>query len=173
MTKYIKMLAITILLLLVLARPERASADIIKGDMPLGGMSKALSDFYDRGGELYSAEDLRILAAAMQLENGCNSDRCLLLTGSVILNRAWYCRWAPNTIKGVLLQGYKSEGPQQYATSTILGLDTVEVTPRVLKLAKQLLIGGPICPRNVIYQAMFMQGSGLYAKEDTEYFCLE
>ena len=109
----------------------------------------------------------------MQLENGMNSDRCLLLTGSVILNRAYSCKWAPNTILGVIRQGYNSKGAQQYASHTVENIDTVKVPDRVKQLAMQLLIYGPICPANVVYQSMFMQGSGLYEKVDTEYFCYE
>ena len=48
--------------------------------------------------------DLKLLSAAMELENGSGGDECLLLTGSVILNRAYYCEWCPDTIKGVLYQ---------------------------------------------------------------------
>lgn len=160
-------------LLVMAGAPTQASADTINREISLGGFSKALNDFYDRGGQLYDPEDLRVLAAAMQLENGMNSDRCLLLTGSVILNRAYSCKWAPNTILGVIRQGYNSKGAQQYASHTVENIDTVKVPDRVKQLAMQLLIYGPICPANVVYQSMFMQGSGLYEKVDTEYFCYE
>lgn len=165
-------LLLLVLIGIIAMQCRPAYADTITGEIPLGGMSKVLSDFYDRGGSLYDQEDLALLAAAMQLENGNNSDRCLLLTGSVILNRAYYCDWAPDTIEGVLMQGYGTKG-QQYATSTVQRLYTVQVTERVRKLAVELLVGGPICPKNVIYQAMFKQGSGVYEKVDTEYFCYE
>lgn len=160
-----------ILLLLMAAEPAQAA--MITREKSLGGISKALNEFYDRGGSFFDEHDLEILAAAMQLENGDNSDRCLLLTGSVILNRVYYTAWAPNTIEGVIRQGYKQEGCQQYATYTVENLYTVKVTDRVRLLAKTLLLGGPICPEKVIYQSMFKQGSGIYEKVDTDYFCYE
>lgn len=119
-----------------------------------------------------SSMDLDLLSACMQLENGNNGDRCLLLTGSVVLNRAYYCSWCPNTIKGVLYQ------KGQYAKLTVDNLTSVLVPERTRMLAKYLLVYGPICPKNVMYQSQQKNlGHGHFDIIDTpdgpEYFAFE
>lgn len=94
-----------------------------------------------------NSRDLDLLSACMQLENGNNGDRCLLLTGSVVLNRRDYVSWCPNTVEGVLYQ------KGQYARDTVNRLEKVIATEHIRLLAKYLLIYGPICPKNVIYQS--------------------
>lgn len=113
-----------------------------------------------------------LLSAGMQLENGNNGDRCLLLTGSVAINRRDYVSWCPNTIEGVLYQ------KGQYARDTVNRLETVIVPEHTRLLAKYLLIYGPICPKNVIYQSQQKNlGSDHYDIIDTpdgkEYFAYE
>lgn len=117
-------------------------------------------------------KDWNLLSAGMQLENGNNGDRCLLLTGSVVLNRVYYCSWCPDTVEGVLYQ------KGQYAKPTVDNLKTVKVPERTRLLAKFLLIYGPICPSNVIYQSQQKNlGSDHYDIIDTpdgpEYFAYE
>lgn len=157
---------------MLLLLSTNAGAVTITTETSLGGMSKALNDFYDRGGQLYDPDDLRVLSAVMQLENGSNSDECLLLTGSVLMNRAQYCEWAPDTLRECVLQGYGTKF-QQYATHTVKHLDTVKVTRRVRKLAVQLLVFGQVCPKEVIYQSMNPKLGKLYRKVDSEYFATE
>lgn len=116
--------------------------------------------------------DLNLLSACMQLENGDNGDRCLLLTGSVVLNRVYYCSWCPNTVEGVLYQ------KGQYASHTVKNLKTVLIPERTRILAKFLLIYGPICPKNVIFQSQQKNlGNGHYDIIETpdgpEYFAFE
>ena len=123
--------------------------------------------------------DWHLVAATCHLENGENGDLCILLTGSVVINRKLYCSWCPDTIEGVLFQGYKSSScPQQYATHTLVNLDKVDVPERTKMLAKYLLVFGPICPKEVIYQSQNKKlGHGHYAVIDTpqgpEYFAYE
>ena len=153
-----------IFLIFSLAIGTKAEAGLITGDEALGGMSKAIDDYYQRTGKgPVDMNDLRLLSAAMELENGCNSDECLLLTGSVILNRAYYCSWCPDSIEGVLRQN------GQYSKHTVDNLATVKVPERVRLLAIHLLIRGPYGPNDMVYQAMFPQGT-VYKKVDTEYF---
>ena len=161
-----------LILLLFCSCTFTSSAQTIKGSTALGGYSKDLSDFFDSGHELYEKEDLRVLSAVMMLENGhAESDRCILLTGSVLMNRASKsCTWCPNTLKECVFQGYKGKG-QQYASHTVENLYTVKVSDRVMALAKQLLIFGVVCPSNVLYQSMYPhQGSGNYEVIGGEYF---
>lgn len=119
-----------------------------------------------------NSRDLDLLSACMQLENGNNGDRCLLLTGSVVLNRRDYVSWCPNTVEGVLYQ------KGQYARDTVNRLEKVIATEHIRLLAKYLLIYGPICPKNVIYQSQQKNlGSDHFDIIDTpdgpEYFAFE
>lgn len=119
-----------------------------------------------------SERDLDLLSACMQLENGNNGDRCLLLTGSVVINRRDYVSWCPDTIEGVLYQ------KGQYAKDTVNKLETVVVTEHIRLLAKYLLVFGPICPKNVVYQSQQKNlGSDHYdiikTPDGPEYFAFE
>lgn len=116
--------------------------------------------------------DWNLLSACMMLENGNNGDECLLLTGSVVVNRAWYCSWCPSTIEGVLYQ------KGQYASHTVNNLETVLVTDHIKLLAKYLLLYGPICPKEVVFQSQQKNlGRKHYKVIDTpdgpEYFAYE
>lgn len=175
----IQNLALICLVALLLSPVTKSHADVIKGEIPLGGASKALADFYDRGGSFYTDEDLHVLSAVMMLENEAtgktkeDQDLCALLTGSVLMNRAYYCDWCPDTLRGCVMQNYGKKG-QQYASHTVENLDTVVPSERIIKLAKRLLIGGPICPRNVVFQSRYSHlGSDYYMVIEGEYFAYE
>lgn len=120
-------------------------------------------------------EDIQSLGGAMTIENKDNGDKCLLLTGSVILNRVYRKSWKGDTIDEIIT----AKG--QYASVTVNGYKTVKVPKRIKMLAKYLLIFGPICPSNVVYQSKNPNlGSGLYDEIPTpnekikyEYFCYE
>lgn len=131
-----------------------------------------LSDFYDAGNELFSQEDLSVLSAVMQLENGGGSDECMLLTGSVLMNRAQYCSWCPDTLRECVLQGYGTK-MQQYATRTVTELDTVVVREHVRRLAMQLLIFGQTCPPEVVFQSQNKNLGKIWKVVDGEYFATE
>ena len=112
--------------------------------------------------KILSVDEIMLLAAAMELENGMNSDRCVLLTGSVILNRMNSPEW-PDTIYGVLHQ------KGQYAKHTVDNLYTVKVTGRVLGLALRLVVHGSI-DKEIIFQSMHPHLGKVKYKVDTEYF---
>lgn len=112
-----------------------------------------------------SVEDIRLLAAAMELENGCNSDLCLMLTGSVILNRMNSPEW-PNTIYGVLHQR------GQYAEWTLRHLDTVKISERTMCLALKLAMCGSL-DTEIIFQSMHPELGKVKYKVDTDYFATE
>lgn len=120
-------------------------------------------------------EDIQSLGGVMTIENKDNGDKCLLLTGSVVLNRVYRKSWKGDTIDEIIT----AKG--QYASVTVNGYKTVKVPKRIKMLAKYLLIFGPICPSNVVYQSKNSKlGSGLYDKVPTpnekikyEYFCYE
>lgn len=160
--KKIFMGALMSVLFTLLIQLTPVSADIIKGEIPLGGASKALSDFYDRGGSFYTDEELELLANVIYHENYCNGEYIMKLTGSVVLNRV-KASWYPDTIKGVLYQ------KGQY--STVDKFYTTKIPDSVYDIARGLLIGGSIAPKEVVFQSMFKQGSGVYYTENHEYFC--
>lgn len=106
-----------------------------------------------------SAQDIQDLGGTMQLENGDNGDECLLLTGSVVLNRLYSKNWKGDTIRDIIL----AKG--QYATKTRNNFTTVKVKKRIKMLAKYLLIFGPIAPSNVTYQGQGINGKGIIDPE--------
>jgi len=114
-----------------------------------------------RGVDLTVAE-IKLLAAAMELENGCNSDLCLMLTGSVILNRVLSPEW-PNTVYGVLHQ------KGQYAEWTLRHLDTVKVSERTMCLALKLAMCGSV-DTEIIFQSMHPELGKVKYHVDTDYF---
>lgn len=112
--------------------------------------------------DIWDPEDIFLLAAAMELENGCNSDRCLMLTGSVILNRM-ACEWYPDTIEGVLFQ------KGQYASRTVNNLYKVKVSERVLCLALKLAVCGPV-DSDILFQSQYKNLGKVKYIVDGEYF---
>lgn len=123
--------------------------------------------------------DLQCLSGAIMKENGYNTEYCCLLTGSVMLNRVKSKAWKGNTIEEVILA--KDSGYWQYAYDTRRDFRTIEASNRVKAIAKYLLIFGPVCPENVVYQGKNENaGSGVFWAEPTpnekikyEYFCYE
>lgn len=109
-------------------------------------------------------QEIKLLAAAMELENGCNSDLCLMLTGSVILNRVNSPEW-PNTVYGVLHQR------GQYAEWTLRHLDTVKVSERTMCLALKLAMCGSL-DTEIIFQSMHPELGKVKYKVDTDYFAV-
>ena len=114
-----------------------------------------------RGSDL-TVEEILLMAKVMELENGCNSDYCLMLTGSVILNRKNSPDW-PNTIEGVIYQ------KGQYAEWTKRHIPTVKVSERVMALALKLYSCGSI-DEEIVFQSMHPELGKVKYHVDTEYF---
>ena len=126
---------------------------------------------------------LQHLSGMMELENGnpggysvAEDIRRLLLTGSVPLNRMASSKWIGNTIEEVIMA--KDGGYIQYASKTRNGFKTKKASERTVLLAKYLLIYGPICPSNVVYQGQGRNGSGVYDSipvkgDKDELFCYQ
>lgn len=111
----------------------------------------------------YSEEDLYILAHAICGEGQGYPDDEQLYIGSVILNRRSH-RAFPNTIKEVVFQR------GQYACTRDGNYDR-EPTEANWRNARWLLENGSILPGNVVYQAGFRQGSGLYVQTRYHKYC--
>ena len=109
--------------------------------------------------------DLELMAHLLVGEAGADwcSDEMLYYVGSVALNRVT-SKHFPDTLDEVIFQ----DG--QYA-STWDGNFNREPSERHYEIAEDLLLNGSILPPNVVYQAEFKQGSGVYKKVQNMYFC--
>lgn len=111
----------------------------------------------------YTDSELYMLSHLIMGEAGGQSDKCQLYTGSVVLNRIKSNKY-PDTMKGVIFQ------KGQYAC-TWDGNYNKTPTKQCIENAKYLLEHGSVLPENVVYQAGFKQGKGIYAIVDGEHFC--
>lgn len=111
----------------------------------------------------YTEQDLYILAHAICGEGQSCPDDEQLYIGSVILNRTIHGAY-PNTIEGVVFQ------KGQYAC-TRDGNYYREPTEANWRNAQWLLENGSILPANVVYQAGFRQGSGIYIQTRYHKYC--
>ena len=106
----------------------------------------------------FTEEDRRLLADCIYWEARGQSYECQCYVGQVILNRV-YDRRYPNTIRGVIGQ------PGQYVNG-------IRSSPEPCYAAADAVLSGQVAmPRNVIYQAQFQQGSGVWKYLEGEYFC--
>lgn len=119
----------------------------------------------------YTEDDSFYLAAAVCREAGGSSEEIQMLVANVVINRVESSLY-PNTIYDVLTQH------MQYGTMWKYGISfpswaTEEVKEQCYSVAKRILGGERVCPDNVIFQAEFAQGSGIYKKIDNFYFCYQ
>lgn len=162
--KYI--LFLTIILAILYFEPVKAA--IITGEKHLLG----LPVYLEKLGEPIYPYSIELLAQVMFHENYCNGETVMYYTGAVVMNRVRSKNW-PNTVKDVLYQ----KNPLQYSTTG--KFFTKEIPESVYHLACKVAKGTPDVPENVLYQAMFPQGSGVWNKipssyaptKDFEYFC--
>lgn len=119
----------------------------------------------------YSDEDVRIIATVIYYEawGGC-SDRHRELVAAVVVNRVKSDRF-PNTVYDVVAQ------PRQYLKAYADGTMTVpdSAWDTCSTIAEKALRGEVDCPDNVVFQAEFRQGAGVYeicpTSYSTTYFC--
>lgn len=125
-----------------------------------------ISDIKYENNEVTAENDnLYLLAHLIGGESGSDwcSDAMQLYVGSVVLNRV-NSEYFPNNIHDVIFQ----DG--QYAC-TWDGNFYREVSDRCFEHAQYLLENGSVLPENVVFQAEFTQGSGVYIIEQNQYFC--
>lgn len=126
------------------------------------------------GGLEYTDEELDLVSRLLCREAGATwaSDEHQQLVVSVVVNRVKSPLF-PNTIKGVINQ------KGQYAPVISGDINSAKPDERTIKNAKYVLDNGAICPANVLYQANFKQGSGVYKQiydkilKTTTYFCYQ
>lgn len=147
-------IAARILLIIILAIIIAAAGSCLRSAEAAGEEEK-----------IFSVEEIMLLAAAMELENGINSDMCVILTGTVIINRV-YSKNYPNTIKGVLFD------KGQYARHTVENLYKVKVSDRVMSLALRVATHRPIDPE-IVFQSQHKDLGKVKYIVDKEYFATE
>lgn len=117
----------------------------------------------------YTEDDLFYLAAAVCREAGGESEEIQLLVANVIINRVNSSLY-PDTIYEVLTQ-YKQYGTMwKYGVSFPDWADE-NVKEQCYSVAQRILDGERYCPENVLFQAEFQQGSGVYKHIGVYYFC--
>lgn len=110
-------------------------------------------------------KDLDLLARLIHAEAGSNtcSDDLQKYVGSVALNRVC-SKYYPNNLHDVVYQDGQYE-------CVMNGKINEPATDREIRMAKWLYSVGPQLPREVVFQAEFVQGDGIYLKEQNMYFC--
>lgn len=109
--------------------------------------------------------ELWLLAHLINGEAGATwcSDTTRYYVGSVVLNRVNHTEF-PDSIESVIYQS------GQYACTWDGNFD-LEPSDRCWEIARDLLINGSWLPNDVVFQANFSQGSGVYDYIDGVYFC--
>ena len=105
---------------------------------------------------LYSEDELNLLSRIIHAEARGMSDECQLLVGNVVLNRVADPRF-PDCIRSVIYQ------KGQYAPTWNGAIDKAP-GERAVANAMRLLEGERFCPENVVWQAEFRQGRGVWRK---------
>lgn len=125
----------------------------------------AQRDWWQAQSEIDSQLDL--LTRVVWFEAGSNwiSDRQQQLVGAVVCNRVADSRF-PGTLSGVVYQ------PGQYSCSgRLYSISASNIPARVKANARAAAYGQVECPANVVFQAAFRQGKGVYERGYNTYFC--
>lgn len=131
----------------------------------------------------YSDEDIRILTTTVFHEVGHTTEQLRQYVAQVVLNRVEDSRF-PDTVKGVITQ------PGQYSTkyATVEAANAIQATDSkngtyyygiCEDSVKAAMMGQVEMPSNVLYQANFSQGKGVWKSvyfnsgwyASTSYFC--
>lgn len=131
----------------------------------------------------YTYEDIRILATTVYYEAGSTTEQLRQYVAQVALNRVADSRF-PNTVKGVITQRgqYNTKYATMEAAQTIKNKDAANGTynwETCKNSVKQAMMGKVAMPANVLYQANFSQGKGVWKSvyfnsgyfASTSYFC--
>lgn len=118
-----------------------------------------------------SSDSVSLLARLIYCEAGGCSYRHKQLVGAVVINRVNSSKF-PNTLNGVIYQS------GQYSPAMNGKINRVSPDSECYEIARSLLSNGAssICPANVLFQAQFRQGTGVYEVIQspygtTTYFC--
>jgi hypothetical protein len=112
------------------------------------------------GDPWYTDEDIAIIANVVLHECGYCGDRQQELTAACLVNRLFSPDFKENTIRELVC------APKQYLPSYCENLpdpnDPDENVQRAFRAALRAARRRVDCPANVVYQANFPQGSGIY-----------
>ena len=113
----------------------------------------------------YNSDDLDLLSRVVNAEAGSSwlSDEHQQAVASVVLNRVADSRF-PNTIREVVYQR------GQYGC-VYNGMINRTPSQRAVDNARYVLENGVTIPSNVVWQAQFRQGSGVWKYIEGHYFC--
>jgi len=115
------------------------------------------------------SDDLYYLAAAVCREAGGSSEEIQLLVANVVINRVNSSMY-PNTVYGVLTE-YRQYGMMWKNGVSFPSWANQDTIDHCYDVARRVLDGERFCPDNVLFQAEFPQGSGIYKQYDGFYFC--
>lgn len=118
--------------------------------------------------EYYSEDDLYWLSRVISAEVGNSTYESKAMCGLVILNRLNSPSFKAETIEEVIFS------PGQYETVSN-GKIYDEPDEESVEIARKILAGTIEIeiPADVVYQAEFRQGSGIYCQIGNEYFCYD
>lgn len=162
-----KRFMVTVLLMLMLFPLSHVQGSVITGERHLAGpysVSWAMDKYAEITGHSCYPREVELLAQVIYHENYCNGEEAMYLTGSVVINRI-RSESFPDTVERVLYER------GQYSTTH--KFYTVEIPDICYKIALRLLKFGTHIPESVVFQAMFPQGSGIYKRINTDFFCYE
>lgn len=117
-----------------------------------------------------------LLAAVIYYEAGSDdcTDRHQQLVAQVVLNRVASGEF-PNTVYDVITQNYPAVQYSYYNRILDIANNTDKIPERCYDNALSALLGEVECPSNIVWQANFKQGSGIYeihkTSYSTTYFC--
>lgn len=117
----------------------------------------------------YTDDELYYLAAVVCREAGGESDEIQLLVANVVINRVNSAIY-PDSIYGVLTDYMQYGMMWKYGVSFPKWADQNTID-HCYDIARRILEGERVCPDNVLFQAEFEQGSGIYKQFDGFYFC--
>lgn len=109
-------------------------------------------------------EALELLAHLIYSEVGNEGEESMWYAGSVVINRIQHHEYPDNMYDVVYQKG-------QYEVTWNGGLYKETPSDIAYEVAAELLNSGSILPSDVLYQAEFVQGSGVYEKIDNTYYC--
>lgn len=118
----------------------------------------------------YTDDDLFCLAVVVCREAGGASTEIQRLVANVVINRVNSSIY-PDTIRGVITQRNQYGNLWKKAEIDFPKWAPQEVIDKCFDVAKYILDGNRVCPDNVLFQAEFSQGSGIFAQFPGYYFC--
>ena len=125
----------------------------------------ASADWWAAQNEIESQLDLLTRVVWFEAGSSWISDRQQQLVAAVVCNRVADSRF-PSTLNGVVYQS------GQYSCSgRLYSISASAIPARVRANAKAAAYGQVECPANVVFQAGFRQGRGVYEKGYNTYFC--